>query len=193
LDIAAALETQRLRLLRLLAGLLCVVQFVSLAPVISVLPFRIRLYVSSILDRAEAAADCLVIATASTLFRYRAPVQAGEFLLPLDTESVTTSYASADDLLHRITVLRAILRNLPLHAKRLAQRGKRTSADARAVHPMRDATTGVRFLNFASEAFLSRLELPPERQLRVVRFSISNENSPSISRREAQVFRDQRA
>jgi len=138
-DISAALETQRLRLLRLLAGLVCIVQFVSLAPLVSMLPVKIRAYVSAVLDRAEAAVNCLVIATASIRYGYRVPAPTNDIPSPMDVAKLSECHTTTENLLHRIRVLRTVLENLPRYAKRLMKRLEPAPQDVHFVDPMGDA------------------------------------------------------
>jgi len=71
-DIERALETQRLRLLRMVAGLVVLVGFLSAHPVSRGFSIWTCRFVGSILSRAEAAARYLVIAQARMLKALRA-------------------------------------------------------------------------------------------------------------------------
>ena len=65
--IERTLETQRITLLRLLAGLAWLVVFASLAPAVSMVPHWVRRYVVSVLRRAEAAANNMLFVSACLL------------------------------------------------------------------------------------------------------------------------------
>ena len=127
MDIETALETQRFRLLRLLAGLVFALKFVSFAPAGSMMPHWVRRYVSSVLVRAEFAAQCLVFACARVLFGRRAveaAVGSAPALRPF--EDFTEDGLSTALLLRRIAALQTVLRDLPRYARRLVQRCLKT-------------------------------------------------------------------
>ena len=164
LDIEAAYETQRLKLLRLLAGLLYIVAFVSVLPVASVMPVRVRAYVASVLDRAEAAADCLVIVAASLLFGYRMPPE-NDLPMPLNAECLDERDVSAEHLLQRIAALRAVLKNLPRYAKRLVQRCAELWEE-RACEFVAVIQCGLEDTLRAGQFLLPRVERPPDKRFR---------------------------
>ena len=124
MDIERALETQRLRLLRVIAGLVVLLGFLSVGPVSRGFSVWVCGFVGPVLARAEAAARYLVIAHA-----YR---MAGRSGFDLDRRQISESFAGAfvtDDpdvsLLEcqrRLKALRAVLMDLPLHALRLLRR-----------------------------------------------------------------------
>jgi len=158
-----ALETQRLRLLRLLAGLVFALALVPLAPAVSMVPRWIRSYVSSVLARMESAADGLVIVSAYLLFRHRAAAAlAARPIDPPHVEVIPEDGFSVDHLLSRISALRAKLNNLPRHARRLIQR-----CSEKEVSPSR-----IPFLiapeDFATDQAVrsARIDRPPDKGIR---------------------------
>ena len=121
MDLERTLETQRLRLLRLVAGLVVLVGVLSVGPVSRVFSVLICRYVGSVLSRAEEAARYLVIAHA-----YRVVARSGfDVDRSLISESLDRAVSAdcADVSLpacrRRLKVLRAVLADLPRHALRL--------------------------------------------------------------------------
>lgn len=134
LEIEQGLETQRLRLLRLLAGLLAMLVLVSLGPVSQGFTERVRRFALSVLSRAEAAAQCLVMVQARLLAAERGMTVDGAQLLlasgadePWDAMGVSASDAvpTLAMLRHRIDALRNLLRALPRRGLRLLRRTER--------------------------------------------------------------------
>ena len=119
-----AIETQRLRLLRFVAGLVVALRVLSVGPVSRGFAAWACCYVGSILVRAEAAARYLVIAKARRMAaRNGFAVDRGEFGL-----SATPEFAACEtdlslcDVRGRLDALRAVLMDLPRHALRLLRR-----------------------------------------------------------------------
>ncbi len=162
MNIDAAYETQRLKLLRLLAGLVYVLAFVSVLPVASVMPVRVRAYVASVLDRAEAAADCLVIVAASLLFGYRMPPE-NDLPMPLNAERMDERDVSAECLLQRIVALKTVLENLPRYAKRLVRRCAEPREE-RSFELSVMAFCGLKDALRAGQLLLPRVERPPDKR-----------------------------
>ena len=125
-----AFETQRLALLRMLAGMMFALEFVSLLPAVSVLPAWVRSYVSSVLGRLEAAVGCLVVVSARVHFGYRASAESMErlYATPL-RQAVPEGGFSIQHLVCRIAALRRRLNDLPRYAKRLIERLSRNRAE----------------------------------------------------------------
>ena len=173
MDLGRAVDTQRHALLRLLAGWAIVVEILSAGPFGGVCPRRVRGFIASLLDRAEAAAGFLVIATARLLIaagkvapedarafeargarssaRYRDSIDAA---LPLDPAH------SCDSLRMRIKALRGLLMSLPRRALRLL---RQCSASRLAACPAAQAQglTPGRFTERGIAA--RRVERPPDK------------------------------
>jgi len=135
-DFETALETQRLRLLRLVAGLIVLLGVLSVGPVSRGFSSWTCHFVGSILSRAEAAARYLVIAHA-----HRMVARSG-----LDVErsqisgTLASSFAADDavvsvsECLRRLTVLRGVLMDLPRAALRLLRRIEKQGRRAMQTH-----------------------------------------------------------
>jgi len=123
-----ALETQRVKLLRLLAGWVAVVEVLSLGPLQIELPRWVRSFFVSILTRAEFAAQSLVFVSAclSRKNGSRGSVREGSAASREMPRAVPIGCAddvpSTKALLHRMNALRALLRGLRRHRFRLTQR-----------------------------------------------------------------------
>jgi len=127
-DTKRALETQRLRLLRLLAGLLIAVAFASVAPIAPAWSRRVRAFVVSVLQRAELAAQNLVFVQACVMAAERgvgySPSCVGsQFVVrPFDDDALPT----LNELRQRLNALSRLLDVLPRHAERMLRRMKRS-------------------------------------------------------------------
>ena len=163
MDFERALETQRLALLRLLAGLAVAVWFVSCLPVVSMVPRQVRSVVASILIRAESAAASLVYVAALVLARRDGIAIAN---VPMPNPALSGGDLSAKVLLRRIAALRAVLDDLPRHAKRLIQRYLREREDQRLdrTHPLTASKDNPSVL--ANMAPLGRMDRPPDKRWR---------------------------
>jgi len=161
-DIERALEIQRLKLLRVLAGLAAVLSLVSLAPAVSMLPQWARSFVASVLVRAEAAAHNLVIVAACGLLRTRATGLANGVSFPsLPFAALPENGASGDVLLRRITLLRAVLKDLPRHANRMIARMMKSKSEPREASPDWNFSAGILVMLDAPN--LARIERPPDK------------------------------
>ena len=127
MDFERTLEAQRLKLLRIVAGLFVVVGVLSVGPVSRGFSVWVCGFVGSILSRAEAAARCLVFARASSMI-------AGSGI-ELDRSRLLESFAHAfvesetevslPDCRVRLKDLYAVLTDLPRHAVRLIRRARK--------------------------------------------------------------------
>ena len=124
MDREQAIETQRRRLLRLVAGLIAAVGFLSVGPVSRSFSVWACGFVGSILSRTEAAVRYLVIAEARGMMAGRG--------VAFDCSSFTESLSRASDepeahpsfadCRARLRALQAVLTDLPRHALRLVRR-----------------------------------------------------------------------
>ena len=119
MDFEQALETRRLRLLRILAGLVCCCwSFCLLDLSRAAFRFGPAAYVGSILSRAELAARCLVIAQAKWIMDRRGV----EWDCSRFTDDLTRVFETPEADLSpskcraRLKALRAVLMDLPRHA-----------------------------------------------------------------------------
>jgi len=117
--IEQAIQTQRSRLLRLVAGLLVVLGFLSVGPVSRSFSDWACGYVSSILSRAELAARYLVIAQARRIVVRRGVTVDFRRVLEECAFDTREGDLSLSDCIARLRVLQRILRNLSHHALRL--------------------------------------------------------------------------
>ena len=162
MDMEQALETQRLKLLRLLAGLAVALGFVSLAPAVSLLPRWARSYVASVLVRAESAVQSLVYVTACGVLRERALTSPVGLSFPsLPTAALPEDEPSTAALLHRIKVLRSVLEDLPRHAKRMIARLIKPESKPRT--PSQDWKILVEVSATADAPIAARIERPPDK------------------------------
>ena len=124
MDFERAMETQRLKLLRILTGLALVVVFVARIPAVSMMPRWVCAAVLAQLVRIESAINSLIIVASVAVCGYR-----GEALrLPspahLDRSRRDVPIAG---LLRQITRLQAILDDLPGYARHLMRRMTRSN------------------------------------------------------------------
>jgi len=130
-EMERALETQRVKLLRLLAGWLAVVEIVSVGPLRLELPGWARSFLLSLLIRAEFAAQCLVLVAASLAVkngsakRHPAPLP---FVKPV---GCADDVPSTEMLLRRMRSLRALLNDLSRHGARLLKKRAKRSRPVR--------------------------------------------------------------
>ena len=124
MDYERAIETQRLKLLRIVAGLDVLVGFLSLGPVSRGFSISVCGFVGAMLSRAETAARYLVIAQARSMeFRGGMITDRNRF-----SDSLAHGFfadeadVSLSDCRQRLQALCAVLTNLPCHAARLIRR-----------------------------------------------------------------------
>ena len=151
MDMELAIETQRLRLHRLVAGLLVIVGFLSFGPVSRGFSDWTSRFVGSILSRAEAAARFLVIAQARRIAtRHGFDGDHGKLLLVFTHElGACGTNPSLSDLRGRLEALQAVLKDLSRHALRLLRRLEKQC---------RRAACAYRHLPRAEERFLASLQ-----------------------------------
>ena len=169
MEMERALETQRTKLLRLLAGWLAVVEWVSLAPFVGELPCWLRAFLGGLLSRAEYAAQSLVLVSA----RVQARLGYGEFThgpseafayaeLPLPEDVPPTMV-----LLQRMRALCALLEDLPRQGRRLLRRGIKRNASKCRTDPRSDDTEPfvmAKDNERCETPFTRRIERPPDKR-----------------------------
>lgn len=166
LEIEHGIRAQWLKLLRIIAGLLTVVTFVSLVPFSCECRRWVREMVFSVLSRAECAAHHLVIA--------QARLMAGQQGLSVDPErlfhaaatrrSPVAALPTVRGLWVRLRALRALLLDLPRHGDRLLRRALRRLSEqpkTRGFTPIEPPM--LRVWRLAAV----RVERPPDRRLRL--------------------------
>ena len=164
MDFERTLETQRLRLLRIVAGLLFAVGVLLVGPVSRGFSVWVCRSVASVLSRAELAARYLVIAQARMM-----AVQRGfdwDVRLFADSQASAAASSSAPPSVAacraRLWALRAVLMNLPRYAERLL---RRIQAHLRGRNPV----PSLRFAPILSTALCAsrraalRIERPPDK------------------------------
>ena len=115
-DLKRALETQRVKLLRLVTGWVVMLGILSGGPLAVPLPRWVRAFFETLLIRAEYAAQDLV--------RVSTYLQANSGLvdpvgLPRPCSEPNEDVPSALELIQRMKALRDVLEDLPRHARRL--------------------------------------------------------------------------
>ncbi len=120
-----AVETQRLKLLRLLAGWLAVVAFLSAAPISPAWTLWVRSFLSSVLARAEAAAQCLIFVEARRIAQARGGEVDPAWLSQRHFELLSVCDGTPPSLAvlrRRLVALRGLLNSLPRRGLRLLRR-----------------------------------------------------------------------
>lgn len=169
-EIERALEIQRAKLLRLLAGWLVIVEWMPFAPFVGDAPRWLRSFLGALVTRAEFAAQSLVIVSA------RLQAQNGRGILVM-AQSRSFAFANVDAsrfgdvpsskaLAHRMRALRALLEDLPRAGHRFLRRceDRRTAQASDAARPFERepfALSPERLLRAAP--FERRIERPPDK------------------------------
>ena len=166
MDFERTLETKRLRLLRLVAGLIVLLGFVSVGPVSRVFTGAVCGFVGSILSRAEACAQYMVIVQARLMVarngmnwdRSRFSEPLARVFLAEETD------VSLSECRARLRALRALLLNLPRHALRLIRRIERQMRRAAQTKQTSPCPAGHPFA-WLCEWHLAaiRIERPPDK------------------------------
>ncbi len=131
MDLERGIETQRLRLLRLVAGLVVLLGFLAVGPVSRGFSEAVCGYVGSILSRAEAAGRFLVIARARLMVARTGLNWDQSRFSDACAHAVTAddTGVSLADCRARIRALRAVLTDVPRHALRLIRRIEKRMCD----------------------------------------------------------------
>ncbi len=124
MDIERTLETQRHRLLRIVAGLVVAVGVLALGPVSHRFSDWTLSFVGSILTRAEAATRYLLIAQACLMVdRCGLDIDRSQISIPLAPAlGMDDTKISVSESRRRLKALRAMLLDLPRYALRLLHR-----------------------------------------------------------------------
>ena len=188
MDLERGIETQRLRLLRVIAGLFVAVGFLSVGPVSRSFSDWVCGYVDSILSRAELAARYLVVAQARLIAaRGGMVIDRGQF-----SEAILADIAACEterSVSHcraRLKAVQAVLMDLPGQARCLLRRIRyQRRREPRAARPLLRTdlrrSASLRAWRLAG----TRIERPPDRA------SVSQHRSchlPPVSGREAEAF-----
>jgi len=162
--IEQAIETQRLRLLRLVAGLFAVVGFLSVGSVSRSFSIWACGFVDTILSRAELATRYLVIVQARRLAkRYSANSDINRLLARLECASdAPETELSVANCRARLKALQAVLIDLPRHALRLLRRiGKQSLRDGFADQRV-PRRSGCVSTDLCDMWLVDRIERPPD-------------------------------
>ncbi len=188
MQIEQGIATQRLRLFRLVTGLLLAVAFVSTVPFSCACRRWFCVTVQSILMRAECAAQNLVIAQAVVLACRSDVPLAPRALFPALGVPRDHVFPSVDAvyslpmLQRRLKVLRALLSDLPRHGLRLLRR-----ALAKRLKPANRSGSGGAFRAYRAMAawglVADPIERPPDRGLAFLMPSIDPSLPKSGGRR----------
>ena len=168
MDLERGIETQRLKLLRLVAGLVVLLGLLSVGPVSRVFSVSVCAFVGSILSRAEAAAKYLVIAQARLIVARRGMNwDRSRFSDPRARIFVADQIdVSLADCRARLKALRAVLMNLPRHALRLVRRIEQQIRGAAAPNwPLRSAVRRRSVSLCDWRLATRRIERPPDKTL----------------------------
>ncbi len=168
MDFERAIETQRLKLLRVVAGLVVLVGVLSLGPVSRGFSVSICSFVGAMLSRAETAARYLVIAQARLLAVRGGmaveQIQFSEFLARAFVADETG--ISLPDCRERLKALLAVLMNLPRHAARLIRRiEKQMRGMARTSQLLPRFDQGQPVARRFWTVLTTRIERPPDKSL----------------------------
>ena len=126
-DFQQAIETQRLRLLRILAGLAVLLGVLAVGPVSRGFSDAVCRFVGSLLSRAELAARNLVIAEAGLIAtRTNSDVERARlFDVPLPAIAREEGDCALLDLRARLVAVRRMLHDLPRYGLRLLRRAEK--------------------------------------------------------------------
>jgi len=168
------LETQRDALLRLLAGWLAVIEFVSCGPIAVPLPRWARAFFDTLLIRAELAAHYLLFASASLQAKRSGAVLSG--VVPdrfsgvegrIPDARCADGLPSTDEIRRRMVALRCLLTNLQRRALRLMR--KRSARFCKPLRSVRCARVRPRHLVKATRRWIApRITRPPDKFLPAV-------------------------
>jgi len=162
-DYQRTLETQRLKLLRFLTGLLLVVRFVSIRPFSSDFADWIREVTLSALGRAELAVRYLVIAQAKLIAAHAGKEVDPEQLLDCAVIEFATNDESFLAVQTRLESLVALLADLPRHGLRLLRKIQRL------IRRLLEPETSISVALFSKALFEwlveDRIERPPDRDI----------------------------
>lgn len=194
MDLGRAVETQRDALLRLLAGWGVVVEVLSYGPFAGAMPHWLGSFISSLLSRAEIAADYLVIASAKALARQSGAVPEGGWSAVFEWSAQAAKpsgdrVTSTQDLKARIDFLAALLKDLPRYAalllRRIMQKASQILEPAHRAGPMSPRSARNTGYLLADYRWLAPcVERPPDK----APHTCDVNNSRPFSGREPQVF-----
>lgn len=164
MELKRTLETQRLRLLRFVAGLLVLIGFLALGPISRGFSARLCGYVGSLLSQVDAAARCLVVAQACLIASRRGmTLDRGRLAAFAAGRMVEDADISPAECRRRLVALCRVLLDLPRHALRLLHRiekqARRTGRVRSWPCPTRAAPANPRAWRHAAP----RIERPPDK------------------------------
>ncbi len=126
MDLERALETQQVKLLRLLTGWFALVVLISGGPLTLALPRWARSFLHDMLIRAENAAQCLVLVSARLQTKDAWALTGGlpSAFVPVHPCDTANNIPSAPELIRRMKTLRRLLQDLPRRERRLLRKVK---------------------------------------------------------------------
>ena len=181
MDLKRALETQRVKLLRLLTGWIFLLGVLSVGPLALPVPRSVRTYFETWLIRAECAAQ--YIFQASALMQGVGGVASTKRPMLRSNHEEEGDVPSARALIRRMNALRDLLENLPRYPRRLltvqTDAGEAFDWSTSSLSAeTRDRMTTTGSVDWA----LARIERPPDKA--TCRFLLVSTNSPLFSGRE---------
>ena len=162
MDLERALETQRARLLQLLAGWVVMLGFLSAGPLALPLPRWVRAFFATLVTRAEFAAQSLVQVSACLQITGGAvdPVRGQR---PAPTSEATSDVPSTQALFQRIEALRLLLETLPRHTRRLLRVQKSVGVAFDYSVPLRVLVSQDHGAKAGANWVAPRVERPPDK------------------------------
>ncbi len=169
MDIERTLETQRLKLLRMVAGLVVSLGFMALGPVSRGFSNWVARYVGSILSRAELAVRFMLITQACLMVARRGMDidrrQISAFLDPVLWTGETE--LSLSECHARLRAVRGVLLDLPRHAMRLLRRIKKRLRRGECSDPISPCPSHGLSISFSGWRLAeNRIERPPDKSCR---------------------------
>ena len=162
MDLERSLETQRVKLLRLMAGWVAVLGVLTFGPVALPAPRWVRACFDAVLTRAELATQFLVRASA---LMHGADGLMVSPLVACARKQQDADVPSAQVLFARMEALRDVLTNLPRYARRLLRVRKQAGEAFDFTEPSRVAPARVRFAGRHADWTAPRIERPPDKSL----------------------------
>ena len=155
------IETQRLKLLRLVTGWLVLLGVLSAGPLALPLPRWVRAFFEAVVIRAECAAQYVV--QASALMQAVGGVAPTAGLMPRTACEEEDDVPTARDLIRRMEALRDVLENLPRYARRLLKVRTVAGEAFDWSMPFHPTETRSRLTTGGADRALRRIESPPDK------------------------------
>jgi len=181
-DLERALDTQRVRLLRLVTGWAILLGALSVGPLALPVPRWVRAFFETVLIRAELAAQYLLY-TCAVIDGKGDVVEGGPAARVCRAAEAETP--SVEALLHRMKVLCEVLDHLPRHARRLVRVRQRAGVAFDYAAPKRFAPAWNWLVMVRTDWTVPRVERPPDKH----DFGFDSEVRPPLAMRAGGVGR----